>query len=643
MDKGPKIVKHVRWILAVILVVVGLSTTWAWGEMARMAGPSPAVEQPRIVALYAAWQGGGDEQPSLFRSMDEGATWTPLALPGDAVPRAWADDEGRQVAVATEDGFILRSSDWGDTWTAVPLGLAVSDLVLDDDGSLYLSTRGQGIYFLAADGALLDVTTAQSELASAQVVDLCLNTGHLFAATPTAIFYTQDRGVTWTKTLPLPEQVTAVAATDPQTIYAGTATVGVYKSSDAGRSWQPAWEGLGLAAGQMVRVTALRAEPSEPGVLYAAVEHLVGSTEVHASATGTFVTLDGGDSWQPLAGPSFPEARSASSLVLIPGKPLQAQAVTALGLQGYAPDVMRILAALGSDDAKMRACAARQLGLIRPPGVWNELLAALADPDPAVSLAAADALGRINDPAAIPGLLLAIDHPSEPVRLGAARALGLMGVEAAAEPLRAMLLQGEGLEVSVAGEALGRIGGPAATDALLTALADPQPTARWHVSIAALERMGKPAVAPLVEELKSQDAHVRHNAAQALGWIGSPSATEALARTLRKDGEADVRGQAAWALGEIGDPAARRALERAQRRDPASEVQAAASQALIRVPEPPARVSNWAMRWAPALNRLQPVRWLVLALSLAGAAWLMMGTGSMSAAPLTLRLRQRQR
>lgn len=643
MDKSPRIVKRVRRILAIILVVGGLSTTWAWGEMARMAGPPPAVEQPTVAALYAAWQRGGDEQPSLFRSMDEGATWASLALPGDAVPWAWADDGSRQVAVATEDGPILRSSDWGNTWTAVALGLPISDLVLDDDGGLYLGTNGQGIYLLAADGALLDVTTTQSELASAQVVDLCLNAGHLFAATPTAIFYTQDHGVTWIKATPLPEQVTAVAATDPQTIYAGTAIVGIYKSSDAGRSWEPAWEGLGLAAGQMVRVTALRADPSEPGVLYAAVEHLAGSTQVHASAAGTFVTLNGGDSWQPLAGPSFPEARSASSLVLIPGKPLHAQAVTALGVQGYAPDAMRILAALENDDPKVRASAARQLGLSRPLGVWNELLAVLADPDPAVSLAAADALGRIDDPAAIPGLLLAIEHPSEPVRLGAARALGLMGVEAAVEPLRAMLLRGEGLEVSVAGEALGRIGEPAATNALLTALADPQPTARWHVSMAALERMGEPAVAPLVKMLDSQDAHARRNAAQALGWIGSPSATGALVRTLRKDGEVAVRGQAVWALGEIGDPAARRALERAQRRDPASEVQAAVGWALPRVPEPSTTVSGWAMRWAPVLNHLQPVRWLVLALSLVGAAWLMMGTGTMTALPLKLRLRQRQR
>jgi HEAT repeat protein len=281
------------------------------------------------------------------------------------------------------------------------------------------------------------------------------------------------------------------------------------------------------------------------------------------------------------------------------------------------------------------------LGLARQQEAWNELLAALDDPEPAVSLAAAEALGRINDPAAIPGLLVAIEHPSEPIRLGAAQALGMMGVEAAVEPLRAILLRGEGLEVSVAGEALGRIGGQAATDALLTALADPVPTARWHVAMAALEGMGEPAVAPLVTMLDSQAAHARRDAAQALGWIGSSLATAALVEVLEKDRDAAVRNQAAWALGEIGDPAARKALERAQMRDPAIEVQTAAEWALSRVPAQSEAAPGWVVRWAPALNQLQPVRWLVLALSLAGGAWLMMGTKSLAAVPLQLRSRHR--
>jgi HEAT repeat protein/photosystem II stability/assembly factor-like uncharacterized protein len=658
MKSRGRTARTIRRILGVMLVVAGLSTTWAWGAVARLAAPTPESQEPLVAASYAAWQPAGAEQVTLFRSVDEGSTWQPLTLPDSTALVAWADDGGQRVAVATDEGILLQSGDQGDSWTVAAQDIPVSSLVWGDNGSLYVGTDGQGVYHLAGDGTLIGMSATQGELATARIVDLTLAEGRLFAATPTALFYTDEVSpdlisgdqisddreseiALWTKSMPVPERVTTLAATDRQTIYLGTATMGIYRSADAGRTWQPAWEGLGLAAGQMVRITALRADPQEPDVLYAAADYLVGSTEVHASAAGTFVTLDGGASWQPLAGPTFPEAEHASALVIVPDKPLHVQAVTADGLQGYAPDMTRVLAALESDDSRTRAAAARQLGIARQQGMSNELLAALDDPEPAVRLAAAEALGRINDPTVIPGLLVALEHPSDPIRLGAAQALGIMGVEAAVEPLRAMLLRGEGLEVSVAGEALGRIGGPAATDALLTALADPVPTARWHVAMAGLETMGEPAVGPLVTMLDSQDGYARRNAAQALGWIGSPSATAALVEALEKDRDATVRNQAAWALGEIGDPAARRALERAQMRDPAAEVQTAAGWALSRVPEQSEAAPGWAVRWAPALNQLQPLRWLVLALSLAGAAWLMMGTRPLAAVPLQLRSRNR--
>lgn len=655
MNKDRKAKQIVRWILGVILVVAGLSTTWAWGEVARLAGPPPATE-PKMAALYGAWQPAGAEQSVLFRSLDEGQTWQPLPLPVGSAPVVWADDGKKRVAVATEDGSLLRSVDRGDSWVVEAPNLPISSLVWGGDGSLYLGTDGQGVHRLLSDGTLVNLGMDTAELASARVVGLSLAEGRLYAATPTVLFYAEPvgrsatgpmlaeeplGGVAWSKTALVPDWVTAVAATDAHTVYAGTATTGVYRSTDAGQTWEPAWDGLGLAAGQMVKVTALRADLQETDLLYVAVDHLVGSTHVEASAAGSFATLDGGSFWQPLAGPTFPEAKQAQALVVVPGKPLAVQAVTAAGLQGYALDAMRALAGLESSDPRVRAASARQLGLARSQGVWNELLAALDDPEPAVSMAAADALGRINDPAAAGGLLVAIEHPREQVRAGAARALGMMGVEAAVEPLRAMLLQGEALEVSTAAEALGRIGGQAATDALTTALSDPEPTARWHLAMAALEGMGEPAVAPLVMMLDSQNLYARRNAAQALGWIGSPSATEALVRALKKDGDATVREEAAWALGGIKDPAARKALERAQLRDPEARVQVAAEWALSRVPVESGASAGWASRWAPAFNQFQPVRWLVLVLSLAAAAWIVAGSQRMATVPVGRRTKFR--
>jgi HEAT repeat protein len=640
MSDDLKLKRLFRWTLSVLLVVVGLSTTWAWGQVARLAEPLPAEEASLPAALYAAWQPEDSAQPMLFRSIDEGGPWQSLALPEGAAPAVWAADGLEQLAVVADDGSLFRSKDRGDSWTAMATDLPILSLAWGEAASLYLGTDGQGIYRLSAGGTLAAIAPPQGELASARVQQLVVLDGRLFAATPTVLFHTDDDGETWVKSLPVSGGISALMPIDRETILVGTQVLGVYKSTDAGQAWQPALEGLGLAAGQMVRVTALRADPQEPGLLYAAVDHLLGSTEVHASAAGTFVTLDGGLSWQPMAGPAFPEARHTSELIVVAGKPLYVQAMTPGGLQQYGPDLPGSLAALSSDEPQERAAAARMLGLARAREAGEALLSTLNDSDPAVSLAAANALGRINDPAIASGLLVALQHPDDQVRLGAARALGMLGVEGAVEPLRSMLLTGEGPAVNMAAEALGRIGSPAAADALLAALADPEMTPRRHAAQAALEAMGETAVGPLMEMLDSQNVYARRNAAQALGWIGSPSATAMLVETL-EDSSAVVRRQAAWALGEIGDLSARAALERAQQRDPVDAVQAEAGAALMRIEKQPEMAARWPASWAPALSRFQALRWLVLALSLAGAAWLAVANTRPSLLPAFQRVARR--
>jgi len=615
----------------VLLVVVGLSVTWAWGQVAHLAEPAPAEPGPEVAALYAAWQPAEGEALVLHRSLDGGWTWEPLDLPGGQALRTWADDGRNRLAVALEDGSLLSSGDRGESWTATTPDLPVLSLAWDPSGNLYVGTDRGGIYLLGSAGAMTALTAGQAELGSSPVQHLAKADGRLFAATPGVLFYSDDQGESWIKSLPQAMRITALVALDRETLFIGTETSGVYRSLDAGQSWQPALEGLGLAAGQMVRVTALRADPVERGILYAAVDHLLGSTEVHASAAGTYVTIDGGSSWQPLAGATFPEARAAVDLVVAANKPLYVQSVTATGLQSYRPDVEAALAALSSAEPQVRANAAKVLGLARSQAATDALLAALADGDARTGAAAAKALGQIADPSTASQLLVALEHPNEQVRLGAAQALGMMGVQAAVEPLRSMLLNGEGAAVQVAAEALGRIGSPAAVDALAAALSDPDLTARRHAALAAVEQAGEPAVATLVEMLGSQDLYARRGAVQALGWIGSASSTTALVEAL-EDESPLVRGEAAWALGEIADPAARAALERTLARDASTSVQEAAAVALTHIPAEPDSTARWPSSWVPALARLQAMRWAILGASLVGAAWL--AVGNRKGAPL---------
>ncbi len=463
MQGKHRLSRTLRWVLSVLIVTAGLmsASAWAWGRGANVTEPRALAPAPVTPVLYAAWQPTGAPQALLFRSTDQGASWKPLALPDYGTPVAWAGDGANRVAVSLSDGPVFSSEDRGESWKQVAAELLpVPSLVWDGQGDLYLGTSGNGIYRHTAGGALEPIVAGRHDLTSKPVSHLALVGGRLFAATPVSLFYTDDGGQSWVQTQPVPGAISALAAADARTLFVGTSGNGIFRSVDAGQTWQPASAGLGEAAGLYLSITALQVDPQEAGVLYAAVSYLVGGTELYSSATGTFVTLDGGQSWQPLAGPSFPQVQAASTLLLpAPGQPLNVLSVAADGLQSYAPDVAGALATLqqGTGGVQSRASAARILGLARTQEA-SALLAAVADPSPAVSQAAGEALGRIADSRTTSDLLLALQSPVPQVQHSAATALGMMRTEAAVEPLSAMLLQGDPATAGVAADALGRIG-----------------------------------------------------------------------------------------------------------------------------------------------------------------------------------------
>jgi photosystem II stability/assembly factor-like uncharacterized protein len=69
---------------------------------------------------------------------------------------------------------------------------------------------------------------------------------------------------------------------DPDVIYVGTESAGIYKSIDGGRSWKPAHHGLLLA-----NIDTLVIDPNNPRILYAGI-----------ISAGVYKTTDGGENWQ---------------------------------------------------------------------------------------------------------------------------------------------------------------------------------------------------------------------------------------------------------------------------------------------------------------------------------------------------------
>src|SRR5205823_381222 len=87
----------------------------------------------------------------------------------------------------------------------------------------------------------------------------------------------------------------AVDPANPKTLYAGTWNSGVFKSTNAGDSWNAANTGL-----PYLDINALAIDPSNPATLYAAT-----------SSAGVFKSTDGGACWQPTGSTARDAARPA--------------------------------------------------------------------------------------------------------------------------------------------------------------------------------------------------------------------------------------------------------------------------------------------------------------------------------------------
>ncbi len=115
----------------------------------------------------------------------------------------------------------------------------------------------------------------------------------LFAGTQHGPYRSSDGGDHWDR-LDFPGDGMVVWSllfhpTDPNTLYAGTAPAAIYRSQNAGESWQqlPIVDSAGLVEmGFPCRVIRLAADPRRPDIVYAGLE--VG---------GVIRSRDGGDTW----------------------------------------------------------------------------------------------------------------------------------------------------------------------------------------------------------------------------------------------------------------------------------------------------------------------------------------------------------
>ncbi len=233
--------------------------------------------------------------------------------------------------LGTVEGGIYKSIDAGENWVSMSSGMetkkpgkpsaafrTINALAIDpqNPNTLYAATQA-GIYksingaenWVEVSNGLTDIQDPQWQdytggvIAYAVAIDPT-NSQIIYAATyGKGVFKSADGGTSWTGTLlalgknkmfggiqafgenemSVGVQALAINPKQPTIIYAGTTLSGVFKTSNAGKSWEPVNTGLGS---QATKVGSLMIDPQNPNTVYAGTQR------------GVIRTTNGGQNWK---------------------------------------------------------------------------------------------------------------------------------------------------------------------------------------------------------------------------------------------------------------------------------------------------------------------------------------------------------
>jgi hypothetical protein len=219
---------------------------------------------------------------------------------------------------------------------------------------LAVTTEAQGVALPA------DVRLVQASPANPDVV---------YAVAGMQVYRSADRGSTWEQVGALASRIRSFAASlsDPDRVYAGTESLGLWRSLDGGRTWHENNNGLEAGPGTVTDVGALALDREDDMVLYAAVAIWLGTSQAHLTPTQVAFTIDGGNTWLPLKRME-PGDSPIVSLTAVEGLPFSVMAFNEEGNTAfYEADTRALLAIATSagETPERRRAASEALSMLR--------------------------------------------------------------------------------------------------------------------------------------------------------------------------------------------------------------------------------------------------------------------------------------
>jgi hypothetical protein len=309
------------------------------------------LDDRRAPLLYAAATGNG--ATGIWRSLDCGASWSPLQVPFDGADQVWhvapaGEGQPNRLYAGVRPAGIYRSDDGGATW--LPLdgmnehptraewweggagGVYLHTILVDPahEGRLYAGISVAGMFRSDDHGATWRVMNegvysfAEDEPEFPQV-HRCVHKAVLHPHDPSVLYQqnhmgvyrSDDGGESWVDISGgLPERfgfpiaitseatpaVFMVPQNENEIRYSGQLTV--YRTRDGGATWEPLTNGLPETERHTLYREGLMADGLAPAAVYFGTSDGV-----------IWYSRDGGDSWQALAR-DLPPVRSVTCAVL---------------------------------------------------------------------------------------------------------------------------------------------------------------------------------------------------------------------------------------------------------------------------------------------------------------------------------------
>ena len=290
----------------------------SWVRITPVPGSAPTVQTVLVASSGKVFCGTA---AGLYLSDNNGASWNISTLPNPFYIFHIAEGAPGTFSVATLGDGVYRSFDNGTTWELAENGIAsaLRTMIWLGDSVIYAGGANPGVHKSTDQGTSWSIVGVTDYNVTSIEVD---SVGTIFAGTPAGVYHSTDSGATWETPGAISAQtkigMSSVSLTnvlslksEGSDLFAGTGGSGLFRSTDAGETWQAANTGLGSMTVPSIAVRA------DKYVFVATGKGVYRSTAPLGTAELTFVLAEG---WNMLSMPMtkpnyqvgtlFPEATS---------------------------------------------------------------------------------------------------------------------------------------------------------------------------------------------------------------------------------------------------------------------------------------------------------------------------------------------